>query len=274
MKSPVIILRALFHECVSAWNLADGLASKLMLGGDYLWLRFYRLLKLARTNARRRVRLKGGVILNYRFNEGDLQSIREVWLDGCYRLPSHVKPRTLVDLGGNIGLTSLWFAKKYPIKHLVVVEPDPVNASLIRDNFRDNQIASTVIEAAVGPKDGIAIFAAHERSNVGHVVAVDPEAVKPDMGVSIPMVSMATVLKSLPGGAMVDLMKMDIEGGETALMAGDLGWLERIAFIITELHPPIVNCEEIVAAVVSQGMIHHAPGSLFPESMDMFERRL
>ncbi len=80
--------------------------------------------------------------------------------------------------------------------------------------------------------------------------------------------------KSLPEGAIVDLMKMDIEGGETALMAGDLGWLERIAFIITELHPPMVNCEEIVAAVVPQGMIHHAPGSLFPESMDMFERRL
>lgn len=267
MKSPVTIIQALFHECLSAWNLADGFTSKLVLGGDYLWLRFYRLLKIARTNARRCVRLKGGVVLNYRFNEGDLQSIREVWLDGCYRLPAHVNPRTLVDLGGNIGLSSLWFAKKYSINYLVIVEPDPLNAALIRDNFRDNQLSATVIEAAVGPEDGLAFFAAHERSNVGHVVAA-----KPDLGVSIPMVSMATVLNSLPKGVGVDLMKMDIEGGEEALLLGDLGWLERIAFIIAELHPPIVNCEQIVALVGAKGMVHHAPGALFPESMDMFER--
>lgn len=273
MKNPITIIRHLFQECLGGWLSAEGAASKFRLAGDFALLRFYRLTKQAPSNCPRRVRVQGGVWLNYRLNEGDLQGIREVWLDGCYRLPSRVHPETLVDLGGNLGLTSLWYAKRYPIKNLIIVEPDPDNAALIRRNMTDNGVNATVIEAAVGPQDGTVTFITHERSNVGHVVSADGGDEKSVNGVRLPMVSMPTVLAKLPAGVAVDLLKMDIEGGETALIGGDLAWLERVRFIIAELHPPMVDVDAIVTAIEAKGLRHHVPGSLFRESMTMFERQ-
>jgi|SRR5579875_465611 len=45
----------------------------------------------------------GGVSITYRRNRGDLQSIREVFIDEAYRLPTGFAPRTILDLGANIG---------------------------------------------------------------------------------------------------------------------------------------------------------------------------
>jgi hypothetical protein len=46
-----------------------------------------RLVPLPDRNRERRIRVRGGIELNYRLNRGDMQSIREVWMDECYRLP-------------------------------------------------------------------------------------------------------------------------------------------------------------------------------------------
>ena len=91
---------------------------------------------------------------------GDNQGIREVWNDEVYRLPLDQSPKTIVDLGANIGLTSLWYAKRYEPTQIVAVEPVPANARLIRRNLEVNGITdiTTVIEAAVGPESGTARF--------------------------------------------------------------------------------------------------------------------
>lgn len=273
MRNPLTIISHLLLESFGGWRVAYDISSKFRLAGDFAMLRVYRLIKAAPSNHSRRVRVKGGIWLNYRFNEGDLQGIREVWLDGCYRVPPQVQPETLVDLGGNIGLTSLWYASRFSIKNLVVVEPDASNAALIRRNMQDNGISATVIEAAVGPQDGTVFFLTHQHSNVGHVLAADAMAEQSEAGVRVPMVSMSTVLANIPKGATIDLLKMDIEGGETTLISGELEWLERVRFIIAELHPPIVDVNAIVTAIEAKGLRHLAPGSVFRESMTMFERQ-
>jgi tRNA1(Val) A37 N6-methylase TrmN6 len=61
----------------------------------------------------------------YRWNRGDLASIREVFVLEGYRLPVGFVPRTVLDLGANIGLTSIWLANNFPLEHLIAVEPVP-----------------------------------------------------------------------------------------------------------------------------------------------------
>jgi FkbM family methyltransferase len=53
-----------------------------------------------------------------------------VWFDEVYRLPFDEPSGTLLDLGANIGLTSVWLAKKYQIERVIAVEPDRTNAIL------------------------------------------------------------------------------------------------------------------------------------------------
>src|SRR5918911_488572 len=67
---------------------------------------------------------------------GDLFIFHEVFLDDCYHIPTAWVPnvRTVVDLGANIGLTTLYFAKSYPQARFICIEPDPNNASVLRRN--------------------------------------------------------------------------------------------------------------------------------------------
>src|SRR5262245_33437124 len=42
-------------------------------------------------------------------------------------------------------------------------------------------------------------------------------------------------------GADVDLVKMDIEGGEGPLLQENVGWLGRVKSLIAEFHPQIID---------------------------------
>jgi hypothetical protein len=178
-------------------------------------LRLARLVPLPGRNRERRIRVRGGIELNYRLNRGDMQSIREVWMDECYRLPFELAPGRLIDLGANIGLTSLWFAHR-------------------------------------------------EDSNRGHVGSG---------GRVVSVVSMDTLLRKLPPGVDVDLVKIDIEGGEGPLLQENLGWLGRVKSLIAEFHPQIIDYAAAIRSIESQGF-RYIPGHSASDfdSIDAFIR--
>jgi FkbM family methyltransferase len=210
--------------------------------------------------------VKGGIKLHYRLNRGDMQSIREVWMDECYRLPFDLTLDRLVDLGANIGLTSLWFARRYGCASIVAVEPSPDNARLTRLNLEQNQVRAEVIEAAVGPRDGTALFEDAGDSNMGRLNAGGA-------GRQVTVVSMATVLGKLPAGVEVDLVKMDIEGGEGPLLGENLAWLGRVRSIIAEFHPTVIDYPAVIKTIEGQGFRYFPPHSAPDfESMDAFIR--
>ena len=246
---------------------ADGFLPCLRYAIDLIRVKLGRRSQLK--DGLRELRLRDGVTISYRLNRGDLQSIREVWLDEEYRLPADAAPyETLVDLGGNIGLTSLWLAKTYGYKTVVTVEPSADNAELVRINLANNDVDATVIEAAVGPHDGTAVFAASEESNMGRL------GTDGDSSIEVKLLSMASILGQAGVAGQIDLMKLDIEGGEEQLVDGDLGWLNNVRRIVAELHPAIVDTEKVIAAIEKSGLTF-VPGSgdLAASSvMDMFIR--
>jgi FkbM family methyltransferase len=257
--------RGLGHELRGGFNLTGDLPSFLRFASDVFLSRLIGRVPLPNTNRDRAIRLRDGIELHYRLNRGDMQSIREVWIDEVYRLPFDLQPKLLVDLGANIGLTSLWLARRYGCRTIIAVEPSPENARLARLNLTGNDIAAEVVEAAVGPRDGTAFFAEEQDSNLGHLAAAGRE---------VQVFSMEAILSRLPPGSTVDLVKMDIEGGEGPLMRENLGWLGRVHSIIAELHPTVIDSPALIRALESQGFryipaAHSADGS---DSMDAFIR--
>jgi FkbM family methyltransferase len=213
----------------------------------------------------RTVKMRDGTTLAYRLNRGDIQSISEVWLYEAYRLPSSEKRKVLVDLGANIGLTSLWLTQKYGFQQVISVEPVPSNARLVRQNLESNGIQAEIIEAAVGPDDGTVYFEENAESNQGHVSKI---------GRAVRMISMISVMEKLSTGEMVDLLKIDIEGGEQALLTGgDLSWLGRIREIIIEFHPNLVDYKSLISILENAGFKYFPASAIFPDSMDYFKRR-
>lgn len=211
----------------------------------------------------RRVRLRSGVELVYRLNRGDYIAVRELWMDEAYRLPFALEPRTVIDLGANIGLTCLWLSRRYPVSTIIAVEPLASNVRLLRENLARNQLDATVVEAAVGPQDGQARFQAARDFTAGRL---DPT------GEPVRVVSMPTLLELLPASSLVDLLKIDIEGAEGQLLSGELDWLDAVRSIVIEFHLDRVDRGSLVERVEGRGFRYVPAGSVHRHSMDAFVR--
>jgi len=211
---------------------------------------------------RRRIDIHGAGTVTYRLNRGDIQSIREVWMQDGYRLPFAATVRVVVDLGANIGLTSMWLTRHHAVDTCVAVEPSPENAALARENLAGN--STTVIEAAVGPRDGTVFFAESRESNLGRVA---------ENGQPVSAISMTTLLRNLPLGADVDVLKVDIEGAELELFSEHTEWLSSVKNIIIEIHPDRIDSQSVISSIVDAGFDYIPAGSVFPGSMDAFVRR-
>jgi FkbM family methyltransferase len=237
---------------------------------DVLAYRALRVLN-AGSGRRRRIRLASGAELSYRLNRGDIRAIAEIWQLEIYRLPPGAWSGTLVDLGANIGMASVYLANRYQFGHVLAVEPDAGNASLARENLRRNGIGGEVVQAAVGGNDGFASFAGDARtSTLGRIAQA---------GRQVRLISMPTLLERLPAGARIDVLKIDIEGGEAAIFASeDLAWLDRVGLIVAELHPNLIAVEPVIRRLAEHGFEYrrldvHPPDWLFGDVMAIFARR-
>jgi FkbM family methyltransferase len=256
---------SVFPELIREWRACVRLCadpqSVLRLGLDFALSRLLLISSKNRVGRVRKVRFQGGVQLCYRLNKGDLHSIREVWFDEAYRLPFDYPSGALLDLGANIGLTSVWLAKRYPIEQVIAVEPDRSNAMLARRNLELNAIKSEVLEAAIGPHEGTARFESSQVSNLGKLS---------EKGVPVAMITVDTILRK-SACSRLGLVKIDIEGGEQQLFDGPLDWLDRIGAIIIEFHPPLVDHSRIIKAIESRDFTYIRSNSVFPNNMDCFK---
>lgn len=205
----------------------------------------------------------GNVPVAFRLNAGDIQGVREVFVDEVYRLPfSSRKPiRSIVDLGANIGLTALYYSAQYPACWMIAVEPDPGNAALARRNLIS--VGVEVVEAAAASTSGRRRFKTSRESNLGRV---------DDHGdMLVQSVTMDELIQRVPGGR-IDLLKVDIEGGEAELFGAGCSWLKHVGAIIMEIHPQLVDAEQVICTIRSAGFRYVPAGSVWPGSMDAFVR--
>jgi FkbM family methyltransferase len=229
--------------------------------GDVVGYRLLGVGLIGPSDRTRKLTMSDGSTIVYRRNRGDIQTLREVWLDRCYRIPAGVRTERVLDLGANIGLASVWLAGRYPVEHLLAVEPDPDNAALARLNLAANGVRGTVVEAAVSGTPGTTLL---ERESQPHRRRSHAPA-----GRLVDAVTPQELLAALGGRA--DLVKMDIEGAEEPLLtSGDPSWLHQVGWIVAELHPGLVDHGEVVRRLECEGLARIAPGELWPGSMEMF----
>lgn len=171
----------------------------------------------------------------YRPGTTDLLVLEQVFLDGEYRVEP-IAPESIeyiVDLGSNIGVTAMFWAQRYPNARMVLVEPDPDNFKLLERNTAAFQDRCVLLQAAVSDQRGETSFFRSDRE-YGHSI------LKGDDSVSEIMVKTLTVsdVVSAAGFPRVDLLKMDIEGGEQIVMPTIGVWEHAPRYLIAELHPP------------------------------------
>jgi FkbM family methyltransferase len=171
----------------------------------------------------------------YRPGTTDLLVLEQVFLDREY----HVEPivpesiEYIVDLGSNIGVTAMFWARRYPKARMALVEPDPDNFKLLQRNTAAFQDRCVLINAAVSDQRGQTGFFRSERE-YGHSIIKTDDCVSE---IQVKTVTVSDVLRE-SGFPRVDLLKMDIEGGENLVMPTIGTWKPAPRYLIAELHPP------------------------------------
>ena len=168
--------------------------------------------------------------LPLRSNHSDIRVLTEIFGDKPYQT-SGPRPRTILDLGGNVGYTAAFFAAKFPGAAIACVEPEPANASMIELTKNWNGLSQiTIIRAAASDRIGTAKF---------HLMgAADCHGLSDRESVSVIEVKTTTVpalMQSL-GWEHIDLLKIDIEGAEEDVFRGSPDWLSRVGVIVGEIH--------------------------------------
>jgi FkbM family methyltransferase len=120
----------------------------------------------------------------------------------------------LLELGGNIGTQTVYFALSRAYRQIVSVEPDPRNFALLEANIAQNDLQAVItpVNCAAGEDAGEIDFFMH-RNNHGKSSALRQSPT--DTKISVPVRPVATILAEAGIAAEdIGLVWMDIEGYE------------------------------------------------------------
>ena len=163
---------------------------------------------------------ESGLKLHLRHRSGDVLILNKIFArhgeDDSYTPPAEVasaigsdSPRIL-DVGANIGLFGVFALGRWPGATITAFEPDPDNLRLLRRTVAANGVGDRwrVVEGAVSNAPGELSFVGGLRAEA-HLAADDERPT-----VTVPAVDLYEYQ-----GEGVDLIKMDIEGGEWAILS-------------------------------------------------------
>jgi FkbM family methyltransferase len=153
-----------------------------------------------------------GVSIAIRHKTPDVLVLDELISQHEYELPAEIEhclpsaPR-VADLGANIGLFGAWILGHFPDAEIVGIEPDPGNAAVHRLAIAANRNDRwRLVEAAASTAPGTLRLAAGTYAT-SHTARPGETAIE------------VNAVDAFPILEQTDLIKLDIEGGEWALIA-------------------------------------------------------
>lgn len=138
---------------------------------------------------------------------------------------------SMLDLGANVGLVSIYFAEQLGIEQVFCVEAASANFRLLRENLARNLPQAGGIHAAAVGQPGA--YHVEEGGEPGEIRVLPGEG-------SIEALTVPEILDRA-GMEGVDLLKIDIEGAEAEIFERAEEWGHRVGAVIGEVHPPLTT---------------------------------
>lgn len=154
---------------------------------------------------------------------------QDIFVRRDYYFPFDAKVPVIIDCGGNIGLSIIYFKMLYPAAKVLAFEANPEIFNVLQRNIRKNSIDNvTMINKALHSHNGEVSFK-HGGSLGGHIV----QGADQSGSFKVPCTQLSGYITG-----NVDILKLDIEGGETAVIH-DLAASNALRFIkniVMEFH--------------------------------------
>lgn len=153
-------------------------------------------------------------------------------------LEAHLRPgMVVVDVGANVGLHTVFFARRVaPGGRVFALEPEPSNYEYLVRNVQRNGVSCVeTAMLAAGSREGALTLHLTAGAAGGHSAAPVGSA-----SIEVRVVRLDSFLE--PRVSRVDLVKIDVEGFETQVLAGMADILERDRpILLIEFSPALVR---------------------------------
>ena len=170
--------------------------------------------------------------------------------DQLCRAITTLRHRLVIDAGGYIGTAAIAFARRYPNATIVTLEPNAANYEVLVKNTA-SWPSIVAKRAALTPEPGSAMLHDRGTGNWGFTLVEKADDGPTSPIEKVPCITVDQLLEEI-GADGIDIFKIDIEGGEHALLSRNIGWIKKTSGICIELHDRIApGCSVVWQAAVA-----------------------
>jgi FkbM family methyltransferase len=154
-----------------------------------------------------------------------------------YRFQTRQRAPFIIDAGAHVGVATAYFKHQYPRARVLALEANPITFALLQKNVSHNALDDVhLLQAALAPEAGEITFfasASDETPGAWGDSAIQQPWHEGDRTkvVTVPAVTLSSLLTE-----PVDLLKLDIEGLETAVLEEAAPRLSQVRHVILEFH--------------------------------------
>lgn len=167
----------------------------------------------------------------------DTNIFYQIFIEEELEMKYNGRINNILDLGANIGLSTLFFLRKYPETSIISVEPDLNNFKVLERNTCNYGNVKRLNSGIYGKNctlylvdigEGEASYRVLEFSNGYRIIN------------EVNCIDIST-LKLRYGIGQLDIIKMDIEGSESScLIANSHDWLNQTKYLLVEIHDGLI----------------------------------
>jgi FkbM family methyltransferase len=193
-----------------------------------------------------------GFEFRYRNEEEFRRICHDVFDQHEYRFETRSRSPLIIDAGAHVGAATHYFKRLYPQARVLSIEANPVTFELLRENIRHNRLTNVeAIHAALAPEPGSIAF--YTTANDDEPGAWGDSALRQAWHdgehlaiVEVPAITLSSLLTE-----PVALLKLDIEGMETAVLEEAIPRLGLVQQVILEFHGSEATPENTISRVVN-----------------------
>lgn len=175
--------------------------------------------------------------------------IDEIWRRRTYYVDLPTNTPYIIDAGAHIGLATLYFHSLYPQARFLCIEPNPNNLVLLKKNLEDNRVENvTILPNALSDQEKTVQLFTNPHWTVfsslkhggwtgdeqGEYIEVETRRLSPYLQ------------------EHVDVLKIDIEGEETAVLREAQHYLKHVDHLLLEFHKTKTHTEDLVLKLLRQ----------------------
>ena len=186
----------------------------------------YLNLKLQKIEGKRKIM---GFDIGFFDHQTMVYTFEEIFIQQSYQFKTEKREPVILDIGGNIGLATLFFKRLYPKSKITAFEPDKQTFKMLQANIQKNFKGVNLINAALGARKGNIDFYSFEQKGQANMSSKSPEHF-----------TRINKVKQLPLSDYlnqpIDFLKMDIEGSETEAICSAKSKLRNVKEMVLEFH--------------------------------------